>query len=133
MITASRRARATMAFCRPRRRATVMAQAFSQDHFCTRVSSTWAAHRAALIMASPHSESANPIALAGLIENRREPQSGADGLGSLEPRRNVDRGAKGQRHHGPTPGMVIRRRQTSSSRTIANTLRCRMAKRSRRL
>jgi hypothetical protein len=40
MITANRRARATMAFCKPRRRATFMAQAFNQDHFCTRVSST---------------------------------------------------------------------------------------------
>ena len=40
MITANRRARATMAFCRPRRRATFTAQAFNHDHFCTRVSST---------------------------------------------------------------------------------------------
>ena len=40
MMTANRRARATMAFCRPRRRATFTAQAFDHDHFCTRVSST---------------------------------------------------------------------------------------------
>lgn len=38
MITARRRARATTAFFRPPRFATLAAQAFSQDHFFTRVS-----------------------------------------------------------------------------------------------
>jgi len=32
-----------MAFCRPRRFATFIAQAFSQDHFFTRLNMTWAA------------------------------------------------------------------------------------------
>jgi hypothetical protein len=47
-----------------------------------------------------HQHPSDPIALAGLVENRRQSQSWADCLGSLEPRRNVDRGAEGQRHHG---------------------------------
>jgi transposase InsO family protein len=34
------------------------------------------------------------IALAGLVENRRQSVSGADGLGILGPCRNVNRGAK---------------------------------------
>src|SRR6202790_4703298 len=37
MITANRRASATMAFFRPRRLATFIAQAFNDDHFFTRV------------------------------------------------------------------------------------------------
>lgn len=40
MITASRRASATIAFLRPRRFATFIAQAFSHDHFFTRVNMT---------------------------------------------------------------------------------------------
>jgi hypothetical protein len=43
MITASRRARATMAFCRPRRLAMFIAQAFNQDHFLVRDNMTCAA------------------------------------------------------------------------------------------
>jgi hypothetical protein len=43
MITASRRARATMAFFRPRRLAIVIAQALSQDHFVERTNRIWAA------------------------------------------------------------------------------------------
>lgn len=43
MMTASLRASATIALRWPRRLATFMAQAFSQDHFDTRVSSTCAA------------------------------------------------------------------------------------------
>lgn len=43
MITASRRASAPMAFCRPRRLAMFIAQAFSHDHFFTRLNMTWAA------------------------------------------------------------------------------------------
>lgn len=43
MITASRQANATMAFCRSRRLATFIAHALSHDHFVTRVSSVCAA------------------------------------------------------------------------------------------
>ena len=43
MTTASRRAKATIAFCCPRRLAICMAHALSQDHFWTRVSMTCAA------------------------------------------------------------------------------------------
>ncbi len=43
IITASRRASATMAFFCPRRLAMFIAHAFSHDHFCTRVSMTCAA------------------------------------------------------------------------------------------
>ena len=43
MMTASLRASATIALRWPRRLATCMAQAFNQDHFVTRVSSTCAA------------------------------------------------------------------------------------------
>jgi hypothetical protein len=43
MITANRLERTTIAFDRPRRRAMLIAQAFSQDHFFTRFSMTCAA------------------------------------------------------------------------------------------
>jgi hypothetical protein len=43
MITASRRASATIAFFMPRRLAICIAQALSQDHFVERVSMFWAA------------------------------------------------------------------------------------------
>ena len=43
MITASRRARATIAFFMPRCLAIFIAQALSQDHLLVRVSITWAA------------------------------------------------------------------------------------------
>ena len=43
MITASRRAKATIAFFSPRRLAICMAQALSQDHFVERTSTMWAA------------------------------------------------------------------------------------------
>ena len=43
MITASRRARATIAFFIPRRLAICIAQALSQDHFVERTSMIWAA------------------------------------------------------------------------------------------
>ena len=43
MITANRRARATIAFFIPRRLAICTAQALSQDHLLVRVSMTWAA------------------------------------------------------------------------------------------
>jgi len=43
MITANRRARATIAFFTPRRLATCIAQALSQDHFVVRTSIVWAA------------------------------------------------------------------------------------------
>jgi len=43
MITASRRAKATTAFCLPRRLAIFIAQAFSHDHFFTFASKTCAA------------------------------------------------------------------------------------------
>jgi len=39
---------------------------------------------------------------------------------------HVDGGAIGQRDHGATPGTVIKRRHTSSSRTMASKRRCRM-------
>src|SRR3974377_1509644 len=43
MITANRRASATIAFFTPRRLAICIAQLFSQDHFFARVSTIWAA------------------------------------------------------------------------------------------
>ena len=43
MITASRRARATIAFFSPRRLAICIAQTLSQDHFAERTSRIWAA------------------------------------------------------------------------------------------
>src|SRR6187402_2448725 len=43
MITANRRARATIAFFRPRRLAICIAQALSQDHLVDRTSMMWAA------------------------------------------------------------------------------------------
>src|SRR5664279_1841604 len=43
MITANRRASATIAFFMPRRLAIFMAQALSQDHLLVRVNMTWAA------------------------------------------------------------------------------------------
>jgi hypothetical protein len=43
MITANRRARATIAFFMPRRLAICIAQALSQDHFVERTSMIWAA------------------------------------------------------------------------------------------
>ena len=41
--------------------------------------------------------------------------------------RDVDGGAIGQRHHWTDTGVVIRRRHTSSSRTMASKRRCRMS------
>src|SRR3974390_1262177 len=43
MITANRRARATIAFFTPRRLAICIAQLFSQDHYVARISIIWAA------------------------------------------------------------------------------------------
>lgn len=43
MMTASRRANATMPFMAPRRCTIFMAQAFNHDHFCERNSIAWAA------------------------------------------------------------------------------------------
>jgi hypothetical protein len=43
MMTASRRAKATIAFFMPRRLAICIAQALSQDHFVERISRIWAA------------------------------------------------------------------------------------------
>jgi hypothetical protein len=43
MITANRRASATIAFLIPRRLAIFMAQALSQDYFALRTSMIWAA------------------------------------------------------------------------------------------
>ena len=43
MITANRRAKATIAFFSPRRLATFIAQALSQDHFVERTNRIWAA------------------------------------------------------------------------------------------
>jgi hypothetical protein len=43
MITANRRASATIAFFIPRRLAIFIAQALSHDHFAERSSMTWAA------------------------------------------------------------------------------------------
>src|SRR3974377_1646081 len=43
MITANRRASATIAFFTPRRLAICIAQLFSQDHFVARISTIWAA------------------------------------------------------------------------------------------
>src|SRR5262249_41461915 len=43
MITAKRRASATIAFFRPQRLAICIAQALSQDHFVARISRMWAA------------------------------------------------------------------------------------------
>jgi len=49
-----------------------------------------------------------------------------DCLGFAEASGPLDRGAIGQRATGPTPGTVIRRRHTSSSRTMASKRRCRV-------
>lgn len=59
------RASATMAFCRPRRLATFIAQAFSQDHFVT-----------------TQRDAADAIALARLVEHRRQSQAPARRRGS---------------------------------------------------
>src|SRR5262249_41640190 len=55
MITANRRARATMAFFIPRCLAIFIAQALSQDHFAERTSMLWAASYSIIrIISSPH-------------------------------------------------------------------------------
>ena len=60
MITASRRAKATIAFFIPRRLAICIAQALSQDHFVERTSMLWAASYSIMrIMSSPHREIAH--------------------------------------------------------------------------
>src|SRR5215468_8251502 len=55
MITANRRASATIAFFIPRCLATFIAQALSQDHFAERTSMLWAASYSIIrIISSPH-------------------------------------------------------------------------------
>src|SRR4029077_11447928 len=57
MITANRRASATIAFFIPRCLAIFIAQALSQDHFAVRTSMLWAASNSIVrIMTSPHFE-----------------------------------------------------------------------------
>src|SRR6185503_2465588 len=57
MITASRRARATIAFFMPRRLAICIAQALSQDHLVERTNMMWAAsYSMTRIISSPHRE-----------------------------------------------------------------------------
>ena len=57
MITANRRARATIAFFIPRCLAIFIAQALSQNHLAERMSMAWAASNSIVrIMASPHFE-----------------------------------------------------------------------------
>ena len=74
-------------------------------------------------MASAQRDAPDAIALAGLVENRRQPKSGANRLGVLDRAGMSIVALKASDTTGPTPGMVIRRRQTSSSRTVPNTLR----------
>lgn len=73
MITARRRAKATIAFGRPRRLATCMAYALSQDHFWTRVSMTCAAliEQRSYGLVAAQRDPADTVAFAELVENRR--------------------------------------------------------------
>src|SRR5262245_6003328 len=90
-ITASRRARATIAFFIPRRLAICIAQALSHDHFF-------------FIEHDPHHlvsaarYSAAPIDLARLILGARQPKHRPDCFGLAEASGDVDGGAIGQRH-----------------------------------
>src|SRR5215207_7643686 len=56
----------------------------------------------------------DPRCLTGLVKPRREPVMCSDTLGSAEPSRVINTGAVRERHPGPTPGAVIRRRHTGS-------------------
>ena len=91
-MTASLRATATLALRSPLRLASLIPQAFSADHFGTRVSSTLAAsNRYVRSMASPHFEiSAGPVDLSGGMTSGRQPDIGADTSRSLEACRIVD-------------------------------------------
>ena len=100
MITANRRASATIAFFIPRRLAICIAQALSQDHFfeCTHALSRLVEHDPHHLISTAR-YSAVPIHLARLILGARQPKHRTDGLGFAEPSRYVDGGAIGQRHH----------------------------------
>src|SRR6202167_6583599 len=105
MITANRRASATIAFFIPRRLAICIAQALSQDHFLERNHglSCFVEHRPHHLISTAR-YSAVPIHLARLILGARQPKHRPDGLGFAEASRNVDGGAIGQRHYGANAG-----------------------------
>ena len=75
-------------------------------------------------MASPHSET-RPIRLLSpdWLRTGVSPRAGPTALECLNRAGMSIVALKANDTTGPTPGMVIRRRQTSSSRTVANTLR----------
>src|ERR1700693_4738125 len=92
-MTASFRATATLALRRPFRLVSLAPQAFSPDHFGTRVSSTPAAsNRYMRSMASPHFEiRPGPIDLPGGMASGGQSDIGTDTSRSFEARRIVNR------------------------------------------
>ena len=92
-----------MAFCRPRRLATFIAQAFSQDHFFTRRQHDL---RRFIEQRSHHAvtaqgDAADAMAFARLIEHRRQSQSRSDGLRVAEAGRDIDGAGESQRNDRP--------------------------------
>ena len=101
MITANRRASATIAFFIPRRLANLHRPGLKPGPFLRPQHAL-----SCLVEHDPHhliSAAGYPAAsidLTGLILGARQSKYRPDGLGFAEPSRHVDRGAIGQRHHG---------------------------------
>ncbi|CDX52944.1 hypothetical protein MPL3365_170176 [Mesorhizobium plurifarium] len=85
------------------------AQAFSHDHFVTRIMSTWAASQSNVgIMPSPaEGDTSNALAFAGLVELRCQPQDRSYRLEVSEPLWNVDRRGIRERHHGSWSHVIM--------------------------
>jgi hypothetical protein len=127
MITAIRRATATTARFIPRCRAIFMPQALSHDHLMVRVIMTWAASNSSLrIIASPHFDMP-PIRSISPDWWRRgvKPNTAPTALEFLKRAGTSTVARNANATIGPTPGTLMRRRQTSSWRTIASSRRCR--------
>src|SRR5262249_34936376 len=100
-ITASRRARATIAFFMPRRLAICIAQALSHDHLVETSSMVCAAsYSITRIISSPHRDIAPVRSIAPDILGGRQSKHGPDCLGVSKAGRHVDGRTIGQRYHG---------------------------------
>ena len=100
-MTARRRAKATIAFLPPRRRATCIPQALSQDHFL----GTCEEHLRCLVECRPHHgvptlrDPPVVVRFAGLKAARYQADMRADRPGMDKTLRLVDRRTVGQRYH----------------------------------
>jgi hypothetical protein len=76
---------------------------------------------------------ARPVHLAGLILTRRQTKIRPEIPGFVKPRRIVDGRLVRHRNDRADTGAVINRRQTTSARTMRNSIRCSLAYSARRL